>query len=336
MLKSFYLMAMLCGLIGSPLFAQSAPQDANTLVPLNDVPESRAPAVDKTLIDDTEGLLEAMEINPNRRWLGVICGPVEGVLRAQLDLPEDVGLVVQQVVPGSPAEQAGLRQHDILLAVDQKPLNSTKTLIQAIGDAGERELKLEWLRKGQQLAAVVTPAERPDVVSLRDAQAAVPGLGGATDELKRWVDQLGSGGGQGPTRLRFLGPGIVGNHAAMPGNLNIQITRQGDQPADIVVKRDGDTWTLKETDLDALPDDVRPHVESMLHGGGITVFGEGLPDIRALDLEGIPWPQMRERFDDIDRRMEKMFEELQRMQERPLVPQNAPEAKPPFDPNNDA
>ncbi len=242
---------------------------------------------------------------------------------------------MQQVVPGSPAEQAGLRQHDILLAVDQVALNSTKTLIQAIGDAGDGELTLEWLRKGQKLSAVITPAERPDVVSLRDAEQLNPALNGATDELRKWVDQLGSGRGRGPTRLRFLGPGIVGNQAPMPGNLSIQITRQGDQPADIVVKRDGDTWTLKETDLDALPEEVRPHVESMLGGGGLTVLGEVAPELRALEDKGLPWPRMLERFDDIDRRMEKMFEELQRIHERELPAGNEPPAKP-FDPNHDA
>ncbi len=81
MTKSFCLVALVWGLMSVPVFAQSAPQEVDELVPLNN-PNNVPPAVDKTLIDDTEGLLEAMEVNPNKRWLGVICGPVENALRA--------------------------------------------------------------------------------------------------------------------------------------------------------------------------------------------------------------------------------------------------------------
>src|SRR5690242_6252990 len=50
-------------------------------------------------------------------WIGSLGGPIppEHVLRAQLDLPENTGLLVANVVPNSPAAKAGLKQYDVMV-----------------------------------------------------------------------------------------------------------------------------------------------------------------------------------------------------------------------------
>lgn len=83
-------------------------------------------------------------------YLGVHVELVAPALRAQLDLPDGVGLVVSYVEPGSPADQAGLQQHDVLNKLDEQLLVSPyqlKVLIRthAPGDA----VKLTALRKGR-------------------------------------------------------------------------------------------------------------------------------------------------------------------------------------------
>ncbi|MDZ7618401.1 MAG: PDZ domain-containing protein, partial [Patescibacteria group bacterium] len=47
-------------------------------------------------------------------WLGLECYPAPPPLVEQLDLSEDGGLLVGHVIAGSPAEAAGLKQHDVL------------------------------------------------------------------------------------------------------------------------------------------------------------------------------------------------------------------------------
>jgi hypothetical protein len=44
------------------------------------------------------------------------------------------------------------------------------------------------------------------------------------------------------------------------------ILKEGDKPTMITVKRGNDEWKIDEKGVAELPDDIRPHVERMLHG----------------------------------------------------------------------
>lgn len=66
--------------------------------------------------------------NPHRQaerptaFIGVLTGPVSPELRAQLGLAEGFGLRVEEVMPDSPAQAAGVREHDVLVALDDQKL----------------------------------------------------------------------------------------------------------------------------------------------------------------------------------------------------------------------
>ncbi|WP_395753423.1 PDZ domain-containing protein [Prosthecobacter sp.] len=55
-------------------------------------------------------------------YLGVLTSEVPPELRAQLALPEGFGLMVDEVVPGSPAEAAGLKKYDVLVKFEDQQL----------------------------------------------------------------------------------------------------------------------------------------------------------------------------------------------------------------------
>jgi len=58
-------------------------------------------------------------------FLGVSGSPVMPALREQLKLPKGVGLVVEHVEPKSPAEEAGIKQYDVLHKIgDQLLVNA--------------------------------------------------------------------------------------------------------------------------------------------------------------------------------------------------------------------
>jgi beta-lactamase regulating signal transducer with metallopeptidase domain len=61
---------------------------------------------------------------PERGRLGVIIDEPSPTLVSQLDLPKGQGLVIEEVQGESPAFKAGLRQHDILLEFNGKPVPS--------------------------------------------------------------------------------------------------------------------------------------------------------------------------------------------------------------------
>lgn len=94
-------------------------------------------------------------------WIGVDGSPADDVLRAQLDLPAGRGLVVNQIVPKSPAETAGLKQYDALLAADDKPISQISDLASLVQERKETAITLKLMRSAKPLTIEVTPQRRP-------------------------------------------------------------------------------------------------------------------------------------------------------------------------------
>ena len=63
-------------------------------------------------------------------WLGVILAPVPSALSAQLNelIPSQQGVLVQSVVPNSPAAKAGIQANDVLLSFGDQKLYSPSQL----------------------------------------------------------------------------------------------------------------------------------------------------------------------------------------------------------------
>lgn len=95
--------------------------------------------------------------------IGISCSTVSDELRAHLDLEDEVGLVVSgDPSDGSPAAEAGIEKHDILVYADQDELRSIEDLVEAVQKAGEedREISLTLVRRGKEIGVDVKPAER--------------------------------------------------------------------------------------------------------------------------------------------------------------------------------
>jgi S1-C subfamily serine protease len=113
----------------------------------------------------------------SRAFLGVVGLPLDPERAESLGLEIDQGLLIQEIYPGSPAWQAGLRPGnqrarlgrwtvlvggDVLLAIEGQPVDSMETLsklvqAQAIGDT----ITLKVYRVGQAAEIVTTLLERP-------------------------------------------------------------------------------------------------------------------------------------------------------------------------------
>lgn len=63
-----------------------------------------------------------------RAWLGLVVRGVSTELAERLGLPDARGGLVTQVTPESPAAESGLRVGDVVLAINGKPLNSSREL----------------------------------------------------------------------------------------------------------------------------------------------------------------------------------------------------------------
>jgi len=83
-------------------------------------------------------------------------------LAAGLGLPRNFGLVVSDVLPGGPGELAGLRVQDVILALNDRPMDSLPLLGFYLSTHAEGEqIKLRVLRGSQELLLDVPIVERP-------------------------------------------------------------------------------------------------------------------------------------------------------------------------------
>jgi serine protease DegQ len=95
-------------------------------------------------------------------FIGIQTAPLTPEIARLLQVEADGGVLVLEVVPGGPAEQAGMRPGDVIMSVDGEPVDSVEAFLGALrarhpGD----HLEVEVLRNGQPQAFDVILAERP-------------------------------------------------------------------------------------------------------------------------------------------------------------------------------
>jgi len=264
-------------------------------------------------------------------WIGLLCGPVTPELRAHVDLPEGQGLLVREVVPNSPAAKSGVKLYDIVLRANDTQLNDMPALVEIVRTEGQKQgqISLEVLRKGQRQSITVKPEERPANVAVSPRSAGdggqfgqVPNLEGMP-EFRQFFEKFG---GEGmPMEFRQFGPGmIIGEDGSrgglrglpnMPNGVSISVQKQGDQPARVTVKRNGESWEIVGDDpesLKQLPEDLRPMVERMLNGSAGNRF-----DFNVGEGAGVIQPEMgaaglRQRMEAMERKMQELLDQSRR------------------------
>ena len=93
--------------------------------------------------------------------LGMQAVPLAENLQQQHDLTNQFGIMVVSVDPGSAADQAGMLLGDVMVAVDDTPLESLKQIQALLGPQSVGQtLNLKLLRGGQLQSATVTVGER--------------------------------------------------------------------------------------------------------------------------------------------------------------------------------
>ena len=97
-----------------------------------------------------------------RPYLGVAPVTITPAIRAQLGLSVDKGVILDTVATNSPAARAGLRQGDVIVAADGKPVADESALRQAIAShrIGDT-MRLTVLRDGREMDVQVQLAQAP-------------------------------------------------------------------------------------------------------------------------------------------------------------------------------
>jgi serine protease Do len=98
----------------------------------------------------------------DRAFIGVQMGPLDAKMAAKLGAKDRKGVLVNDVVPGSPAAEAGVQELDVITAFDDQPVAGTRAL-QEIVERSEigKPHRLTVLRDGRPLTLTVSVKPLP-------------------------------------------------------------------------------------------------------------------------------------------------------------------------------
>jgi len=102
-----------------------------------------------------------------RGWLGVGIQALTKELSKQFGIQEGHGVLINEVYEDDPAYAAGIKPGDIILTVDEEPVDSPNQLSRLVARVGPGEnAKIRVLRDGKEMMYHVPMAERPEKTTL--------------------------------------------------------------------------------------------------------------------------------------------------------------------------
>ncbi len=106
-----------------------------------------------------------------RGWLGVGIQPLTLELAVKFGVKEGEGVLVNEVFEGDPASKAGIQPGDVIVRVDDKPVDTPSTLARVIASLiPGKQSSVEIIRDGQKKRLTIELAERKEEA----IQAALP------------------------------------------------------------------------------------------------------------------------------------------------------------------
>jgi membrane-associated protease RseP (regulator of RpoE activity) len=215
-------------------------------------------------------------------WLGLQIEVLPEVAKQQLGVKH--GLTVEEVLPDSPAAKAEIRKYDILIKANEELLKEPADLVKSVEGSQGKEIVITVVRSGKEQTVKVTAAKRPASEKMTEIRVPRPELSQEIKRLEEALHMLKTKAGDGSLGLWFARPAVVaprvevremrsaaspkggepGERAKFPADLSIRITKEGEQPAKVNVKRGDKEWNVTEDKLNDLPEDIRPHVHHYL------------------------------------------------------------------------
>jgi len=120
----------------------------------------------------SKGIIKQLQSNGDvtRGWIGVTIQEVKGEIAQYYGIKGDTkGVLVLDVVSGDPADKAGIKAKDIIIAINGKAITSSRELTNRIANIGVGEIaKIKILRDGKKQVFKVKIGERPDLIASSD------------------------------------------------------------------------------------------------------------------------------------------------------------------------
>ena len=119
-----------------------------------------------------------------RGWLGVMIQKITPELKKKLHLKTDHGALVADVVPGGPADKAGIRRGDVIVKYDGNPIKEMNDLPYLVGTTPVgKVVEVEVIRKGEKKVFEVKIGKMKEEQEAEAAPESKPNLGMTVEEL---------------------------------------------------------------------------------------------------------------------------------------------------------
>jgi hypothetical protein len=233
--------------------------------------------------------------------IGIAAHPIDDEVRANWKIEAGRGLVIDEVLPESPAAKAGLKAGDIIVAIGDVAVGELEDVAKVV--AKGEPLNLHILREGQPQAIAVKPEKqkaegrvivipeegergegkepgrKPEPAHEKEAnekeeQEKEHQMHERLESLLKKLRELEAGVAKPapvqpvpapPTAMR---PRVMAARLAapseLPADMQVTINKRGNQPATVIVKQGKKLWRTTEGELDMLPPEARGYAARML------------------------------------------------------------------------
>ena len=203
-------------------------------------------------------------------WIGVPVSPVDATLRSHLTaLPAETGLLVNDVVPNSPAAKAGLVKNDVLVTMGGKSLKSPEVLIEQVRGSDGKPVPLDYLRVGRTFSLSITPEKHEvEVAEVGSVNAfpfirmyVTPDFKQDANGAKVWTfDKNAPFHVQGQSMVNGINPALVAQQKALTAEVDLAVKEMNAKIAGFGSAKSIDE-AIKE--LNAKVDEIRKAAEEI-------------------------------------------------------------------------
>lgn len=201
-------------------------------------------------------------------YLGIYLEEVTAARAKELGLSEERGAIVMKVVQGSPAEKAGLKENDVIVGFNGRPVDSVKELQRLLSETPEgRSVSIEVARGGSRQTVSATMAKRSLFTQEQWAEtrkAQEEAAKQLSENLRNWPQEQNFG--------NFNLSLVWGR-----GRLGVNVETLTDQLAEYFGAKDGGVLVVRVNDN-------TPAAKAGLKAGDVivSVDGEKVRDVSAL------------------------------------------------------
>jgi hypothetical protein len=181
-------------------------------------------------------------------------------------------LIVQDVFENSPAADAGLKQHDIVVKVSDENITGISQLVELVKQSKGESIDVKVLREGKEKTLKVIPQLRPaEQAGMRRFTLPNELPPEIKERLERLMRERDKGFRDRDFGMWFMRPGLImpkdfTEQFEFPKNWKVTISRDADGPIQLRVEADGKVWEATDEDLNKLPEKIQPWLKRSLEG----------------------------------------------------------------------